>query len=166
MRWFARNKPYVLTLMPLLLLCAGIMFVAKDSHRPKPVDKLVFANSTSYVRDNLSEYEHKALAGDAHAAAALVDYSWYALRSEKQVVKWLEVATRNGDKASRLKLGLIYIGRDDAEKDLDEKYIVTPESCAQGRQLLQQAKEDGAFYSTIAASVLSGMSPNCGLGTK
>ena len=163
MRRFFRNKWYVLALMSFALLCAGIEYVAKDSHHPDPGGKERFTNSTSYVGDHLSEYEQKALAGDAHAAVGLVDYSWYALRSETQVVKWLEVATRNGDKESRLKLGMIYIGRDDAEKSLSGKYIVTPESCVQGRQLLQQAKEDGAFYSAIAARVLSEMSPDCGL---
>jgi hypothetical protein len=166
MKSSARNKYYALALMLLLLLCAGKLYLVKYH----PSTPMAFGNDTSYARNHRNELEQKALAGDRHAADSLVDYSIFGLKSEKQTVKWLEVAVKNGDDMhsldtpgyARYSLAMIYIGKG-ISAYLGDKYPATPESCARGLELLQQIKGEKVIYAELAAKELSRVPPDCGL---
>ena len=101
--------------------------------------------------DKRVELEQQARSGDAEAAHMVVDHYFYSVRNGEEAVKWLEVAIRDGDTEARVWLADILTGN-------SRIYQLTPESCARGRDLLQQAKDD---RDKAAAKMLSDLTPDC-----
>jgi hypothetical protein len=117
-------------------------------------------NGSAHLDDaNRELLEKKALDGDVAAAVRLTDHYEYSVKDEtrytaeevKQIVLWLEVAVNDGDPDSQVSLGGILTGD-------SIPYVVTPESCKHGRELLSDAKNKGF---PGAAQTLSSVTPYC-----
>lgn len=147
--------------------------IAEWKAMPEPTDIVSACCDERMESTRLAKLEKQALGGDRVAADTLITYSVMNLKSEKEMVKWLEVAVKDGDDKrstsppgyARYVLARIYIGKR-INTEMRDEYSVTPESCARGRRILQELKSENVISAKSASEFLTEVPPDCGLNRK